>query len=104
MEYAAAKEILKKEGIEYFTYNPNPGSTIKFVLRALPPNASCEEIAQEIKKTGKALTRAKQYDKNSTHPETREQFIAPLPLWVLTITREAENIQKFKKSNRHSEF
>jgi len=97
VEHAAATETLKREGIEFFTYNPNPGSTIKFVLRGLPPNASCEEIAHEIKNAGIALTHAKQMTKNSIHPETREKFVSPLPLWVLTIAREDENIKKLKQ-------
>ena len=97
VEHAAAIGILKKEGIDYFTYNPKPGSTIKFVLRGLPLNVSCEEIAQQIKKAGIVLTQTKQMTKHSVHPETWEKFIAPLPLWVLTITREAENIQKLKQ-------
>ena len=79
VEHATTTETLKKEGIVFFTYNPNPGSTIKFVLRGLPSNASCEEIAQEIKNAGTVLTHAKQMTKHSIHPETREQFVAPLP-------------------------
>ena len=35
--------------------------------------------------------------KNSIHPETREKFVSPLPLWVLTIARDEENIKKLKQ-------
>ena len=89
VEHAAATETLKREGIEFFTYNPNPGSTIKFVLVGVPP--------QEIKNAGIALTHAKQMTKHNIHPETREKLVAPLPLWVLTIARDDNNIRKIKQ-------
>ena len=30
-------DLLKREGAEYYTFNPNSGQIVKFVMRGLPP-------------------------------------------------------------------
>ena len=59
--------------LKYFTYNPSPGSTVKFVLRRLSPNATSEKIATELKKCGIAISHEKQVTKRRIDAETRER-------------------------------
>ena len=96
VEHAATTQLLNQQKVEYFTYDPNPGTTIKFVLRGLPPNTSCEEIANALKENKIMLTHVKQMTKARVDQETREKTHAPLPLWIVTIQKTPENIQNIK--------
>jgi len=96
VEHAATTQLLNQQKVEYFTYDPNPGTTTKFVLRGLPPNTSCEEIANALKENKIMLTHVKQMTKARVDQETREKTHAPLPLWIVTIQKTPENIQNMK--------
>ena len=37
-DYMNTEEFLQKCKIGYFTFNPNPGNFVKYVLRGLPPS------------------------------------------------------------------
>ena len=44
-DHKAVISKLKEGGIEYFTFNPNPGQSAKFILKGPPPNMTCEEVS-----------------------------------------------------------
>jgi len=96
VEHAATTQLLNHQKIEYFTYDPNPGTTIKYVLRGLPPNTSCEEIATALRQQNVAISQVKQMTKARVDQETREKTLTPLPLWIVTIQKTPENMQKLK--------
>ena len=95
-DHAAVSKFLQLTKTEFFTYNPTPGATVKFVLRGLPPNATCEEIATELKNCGIAIQHVKQITKGRINAETREKTLIPLALWILTIEKTLENIGNLK--------
>ena len=78
MEHAATTQLLNHQKVEYFTYDPNPGTTIKYVLRGLPPNTNCEEIANALKQNNIALNHVKQMTKARVDQKTREKNPHPI--------------------------
>ena len=77
-DHSAVTRFLQLTKTEYFTYNPTPGATVKFVLRGLPPHASCEEIGTELKNCGIAISHIKQVTKGRIDAETREKNFSPI--------------------------
>ena len=65
-------------------------------MRGLPPNATCEEIATELRNCGIAIQHVKQITKGRIDAETREKTLVPLALWILTIEKTLENIGNLK--------
>ena len=43
---------LDGRGAESYTFDPNPGQMVKFVLRSLPPSTECEEIMAGLRERG----------------------------------------------------
>ena len=95
-DHSADTKLLQATKVKYFTYNPTPGSTAKFITRGLPPNATCEEIATELKNCGIEITYVKQVTKGRINAETRKKILVPFALWVLTIEKTLENMGKLK--------
>ena len=45
LDHQKRTNFLKDDDVEYNTFNPSPGHNIKLVLKALPTNMACQEIA-----------------------------------------------------------
>ena len=89
-------KLLQIQKKEYFTFNPTPGATARFVLKGLPPNATCEEIAAGLKSSGIKVSHVSQIKKGRVDQETREKTLIPLAVWIITIEKAMENIANLK--------
>ena len=66
-DHSNITKLLQIQKKEYFTFNPAPGVVARFVLKGLSPNATCEEIADELKSSGIKVSHD-QETRKKTHP------------------------------------
>ena len=100
-DQTVVSKFLQLTKIEYFTYNPSPGSTVKFVPRVRPPNAKSEDIATELKKCGIAISHVKQVTKGRIDAETLKKTLVPL---AIVDSHDREVVREYwqaKSTNRN---
>ena len=88
-------DLLKREGVEYYTFNPNPGHVIKFIMRGLPPSVGAEEVSSGLSAEGAQVTHMRQIKRNIVN-ESNIKVSVPLPMWVISVPRNEEATQKLK--------
>ena len=91
-DHSNITKLLQIQKKEYFTFNPAPGAVARFVLKGLPPNATCKEIADGLKSSGINVTHVYQIKKGRVDQETREKTLIPLAVWIITVEKAMENI------------
>jgi hypothetical protein len=92
-DHSNITKLLQIQKKEYFTFNPAPGAVARFVLKGLPPNATCEEIVDGLKSSGIKVSQIK---KGRVDQETREKTLIPLAVWIITVEKAMENIANLK--------
>ena len=45
----SVSNYLDGRGTEFYTFDPNPGQEVKFILRGLSPSTDCDEIIVELR-------------------------------------------------------
>ena len=55
-DHKAVSSKLKQGWVEYFTYNPTPGQSVKYILKGPPSNMTCEEVISGLAKQGVAIS------------------------------------------------
>ena len=96
-------DLLKREGVEYYTFNPNPGQIVKFVMRGLPPTVGAEEVLSGLNSAGAQVSHVRQIKRNILN-ETNTKVTVPLPMWVVSVPRSEEATQKLKNVRGLFEF
>ena len=86
-DHMKISQMLRDAGVEFYTYDPNPGQNIKYVLRGLPPSATCEEVTIGLSQQGVVISHVRQV-KRSVTDETNQMVTRLLPLWVVSIKRQ----------------
>ena len=82
--------------IGYYTYDADTRKFARYVLRGLPPDFNSNTIQNELAGQGADIIRVRQITRNVTNEETRSREKIPLPLWVITIPKAQEEINKLK--------
>ena len=91
-DHKAVVTYLRGRGVEFFTFNPNPIHQVRYVLRGLPPSMECNEIIAGLREKGVEVSYARQLKRNVTIDGVRT--VTLLPMWVITVTKNPENIAK----------
>ena len=94
-DHKSVCNFLDGKGAEFYTFNPNPAQQVKFILRGLPPSMDIEEIVAGIREEGVEISHARQIKRNTIN-EDGEREVTPLPMWVITVTKTTENVNKLK--------
>ena len=77
-DHLKISQMLRHAGVEFYTYDPNPGQYIKYVLRGLPPSTTCEEVTMGLSQQGVVVSHVRQ-DKRSVTDETNQKVTRLLP-------------------------
>ena len=51
-DHQSVARYLEGRGTEFYSFNPNPGQMVKYILRGLPPSTECEEIMAGLGEKG----------------------------------------------------
>ena len=95
-DHLKISQMLRNAGVEFNTYDPNPGQNIKYVMRGLPPSTTCEEVTMGLSQQGVVVSHVRQA-KRSVTDENNQKATKLLPLWVVSIIKAEQNIQNLKK-------
>ena len=88
--------FLKDHGVEFYSFNPNPMQQVKFLLRGLPPSMESNEIVEGLREKGVETSYARQIKRNITIEGVKT--VTLLPLRVITVARNEENIKLLKNT------
>ena len=95
-DHLKISQMLRNAGVEFYTYHPNLGQNIKYVMRGLPPSTTCEEVSMGLSQQGVVVSHVRQV-KRSVTDETNQKVTKLLPLLVVSIIKAEQNIQNLKK-------
>lgn len=95
-DYNCLLNFLSDHNVERFTYNADTPSTIKFVLRGLPPEVSNEEICNALLEKAIEVKVIRQIMKTQVQPDTQQRIKIPLPIWVIGIPKKDSEVTKLK--------
>ena len=93
-DHQSVVRYLDGRGVEFYTFDPNPGQMVKYILRGLPPSTECEEIMAGLREKGVEVSHARQIKRNILEDGVR--VVTLLPMWVITIPKKPENINNLK--------
>ena len=94
--------FLDSKGVEFYTFNPNPAQQVKFILRGLHTPMDINEILAGLSAEGAEVSHARQIKQNTIEDGTR--VVTLHPMWVITITKTTEDVNKFKNITRLNNF
>ena len=89
------KRYLDGRGAEFYTFDPNLGLMVKYILRGLPPSTECEEIIDGLRENGVEVSHARQIKRNIVEDGVR--VVTLLPMWVITVPKRPESINNLKQ-------
>ena len=88
--------FIKNHGVEFYSFNPNPMQQVKFLLWGLLPSMESEEIVAGLREKRVETSYAQQLKRNVMIDGVRS--VKLLPLWVITVARNEENINLLKST------
>ena len=89
-------------GTEFYTFNPNQGQMVNYILRGLPPPTECEEKLARLREKGMEVIHAPQMKRNIV--EDGMEVVTLLPMWVITVPKRPKNINNLKQQTRILNF
>ena len=94
-DHQSVVRYLDGRGVEFYTFDPNPGQMVKYILRGLPPSTECEEIMAGVREKDVEVSHARQIKRNILEDGVR--VVTLLPMWVITIPKKPDNINTLKQ-------
>jgi hypothetical protein len=92
-------EILpEKNTFHYIIFSPNLETPIKVVIRQLPPDTPAEDISSKLQDLGFSVINARETKATGTAPNGQTPVV-PLPLILVTLTRNVISQEIFKQNN-----
>jgi hypothetical protein len=89
-EYSAMKSSPEKNNLQYFTFSPKSEKPIKAVICHLPPDMPAEDISNSLEDLGFNIINVRQLTTNQRAESGQTHVEALLPLFLVTLIRNAK--------------